>query len=255
MYIYTYFVYTHAPACIHKPKPSIYTQHALRSAAEILKHNGWNWSDLQPDDRTKVFEDLLKDCHEREGITTQQDPPLRKEHATNPLLNKYYYIHRPEQATTKESDLEKSEVRVDTNDIQVSRMNLALGDKGPDIKIEPFAECQSSWKLVDSAKTKVSKEYEAIISLFKDLKALHQNPGKDMKKLLGDLEDGLDRVGKALDDLRNDLAASRLEISSDMDQAKAKVICQKLTDWKEKGSQHLDGLKALKRRIQALLEG
>jgi len=46
-----------------------------------------------------------------------------------------------------------------------------------------------------------------------------------------------------------------LEISSDMDQAKAKALCQKLTDWKEKGSQHLDGLKALKRRIQALLEG
>ena len=56
-------------------------------------------------------------------------------------------------------------------------------------------------------------------------------------------------------DLRNDLATSKLEISSDMDQAKAKALCQKLTDWKEKGSQHLDGLKALKRRIQALLEG
>ena len=134
-------------------------------------------------------------------------------------------------------------------------MKLALGDQDQDIKIEPFAECQSSWKVVDSAKTKVSKEYEVIISLFKDLKAMHQNPGKDMKKLLDDLQDGLNRVGKALDDLRVDLAASKLEISSDMDQAKAKALCQKLTDWKEKGSQHLDGLKALKRRIQALLEG
>ena len=227
----------------------------LRSAPEILKHNGWSWTDLEPADRTKVFEDLLKDCYEREGITTQQDPPLKKEHATNPLLSKYYYIHRPEQATTKEAELQKSEVRVDTGDIQVSKMNLALGDKGPDIKIEPFAGCQSSWKVVDSAKTQVAKEYQAITSLFKDLKAMHQNPGKDMKKLLDGLQDGLNRVGKALDDLRNDLAASKLEISSDMDQAKAKALCQKLTDWKEKGSQHLDGLKALKRRIQALLEG
>ena len=63
------------------------------------------------------------------------------------------------------------------------------------------------------------------------------------------------RVGKALDELRVDLAASKLESSSNMDQAKAKAPCQKLTDWKEKGSQHLDGLKALKRRSQALLEG
>ena len=220
-----------------------------------MKHNGWNWTDLLPDDRTKVFGDLLKDCYEREGITTQQDPPLKKEHPTNPLLSKYYYIHRPEQAKTKEAEHQTSEVRVDTGDIQVSKMKLALGDQGPEIKIEPFAECQSSWKVVDSAKTKVSKEYEAIISLFKDLKAMHQNPGKDMKKLLDDLQDGLNRVGKALDDLRVDLAASKLEISSDMDQAKAKALCQKLTDWKEKGSQHLDGLKALKRRIQALLEG
>ena len=134
-------------------------------------------------------------------------------------------------------------------------MKLALGDQGPEIKIEPFAECQSSWKVVDSAKTKVSKEYEAIISLFKDLKAMHQNPGRDMKKLLDDLQDGFNKVGKALDELRVDLAASKLEISSNMDQAKAKALCQKLTDWKEKGSQHLDGLKALKRRVQALLEG
>ena len=96
-------------------------------------------------------------------------------------------------------------------------MKLALCDQGPDIKIEPFAESQSSWKVVDSAKTKVSTEYEAIISLFKDLKAMHQNPGKDMKKLLDDLQDGLNRVGKALDDLRVDLAASKLEISSDME--------------------------------------
>jgi len=35
-----------------------------------------------------------------------------------------------------------------------------------------------------------------------------------------DLQDGLNRVGKALDDLRVDLAASKLEISSNMDQAK-----------------------------------
>ena len=218
----------------------------------ILKHNGWSWTDLLPDDRTKVFGDLLKDCYEREGIITQQDPPLKKEHPTNPLLSKYYYVHRPEQAKTKEAERQTSEVRVDRGDIQVSKMRLALGDQGPDIKIEPFAESQSSWKVVDSAKTKVSKEYEAIISLFKDLKAMHQNPGKDMKKLLDDLQDVLNRV---LDDLRVDLAASKLEFSSDMEQAKAKALCQKLTDWKEKGSQHLDGLKALKRRIQALLEG
>eukprot|EP00435_Cladocopium_sp_Y103_P022336 s3226_g5.t1 len=94
---------------------------------------------------------------------------------------------------------------------------------------------------------------EAIISLFKDLKAEHQNPGKDMKTM-DDLQDGLTRVGKALGDLRNHLT-SKMEISSNMDQAKAKALCQKLADWKEKGSQHLDGLKALKRGIQALLEG
>eukprot|EP00435_Cladocopium_sp_Y103_P016025 s5135_g4.t1 len=134
-------------------------------------------------------------------------------------------------------------------------MNLALGNKDPEIKLEPYAECLGSWKLVDNAKTKVAKEYEAIISLWKDLKAEHKNPGKDMEKNLDDLQDGLDRVGNALDDLRSDLAASKMEISSNMDQAKAKAICQKLADWKEKGSQHLDGLKALKRRIQALLEG
>ena len=80
--------------------------------------------------------------------------------------------------------------------------------------------------MVDNAKSKVSKEYEAIISLFKDLKAEHQNPGKDMKKILDDLQDGFNRVGKALDDLRNDLAASKVEISSNMDQAKAKALCQ-----------------------------
>ena len=112
-----------------------------------MKHNGWSWTDLEPDDRIKVFGDLLKDCYEREGITTQQDPPLKKEHPTNPLLSKYYYIHRPEQATTKEAEHQTSEVRVDTGDIQVSKMNLALGDQGPEIKIEPFAECQSSWKV------------------------------------------------------------------------------------------------------------
>ena len=132
------------------------------------------------------------------GSPPQQDPPLEKEHATNPLLSKCYYIHRPEQATTKEAELQKSEVRVDTGDIQVSKMNLALGDKGPGGKIETFAECQSSWKVVDSAKTKVAKEYEAIISLFKDLKAMHQNPGKDMKKLLDDLQDGLNLWAKPL---------------------------------------------------------
>eukprot|EP00435_Cladocopium_sp_Y103_P060891 s2664_g22.t1 len=232
---------------------------ASESAAEILKHHGWSWNDLPPADRTKVIEDLLSDCYQREGITTQQDPPLKKEHPTNPLLNKDYYIHRPEQAKTMEAELEKSEVRVDASDIQISKMNLALGNKDPEIKLEPFAECQGSWKVVDNAKSnaksKVSKEYEAIISLFKDLKAEHQNPGKDMKKILDDLQDGLNRVGKALDDLRNDLAASKVEISSNMDQAKAKALCQKLAYWKEKGSQHLDGLKALKRRIQALLEG
>eukprot|EP00435_Cladocopium_sp_Y103_P026839 s1113_g6.t1 len=202
------------------------------SAAEILKHNGWSWTDIEPADRTKVFEDLLKDCYEREGITTQQDPPLKKEHPTNPLLNKYYYIHRPEQAKTKKAEMERSEVRVDTGDIHVNKMNLALGNKEPEIKLEPSAERLGSWKLVDSSKSKVSKEYEAIISLFNE----HQNPGKDMKKILDDLQEGLNRVGKE-------------------DQAKAKALCQKLTDWKEKGSQHLDGLKALKRRIQALLEG
>ena len=39
MYIYTYFVYTHAPACIHKPKPSIYTQHAFCnfSSGQLLR--------------------------------------------------------------------------------------------------------------------------------------------------------------------------------------------------------------------------
>eukprot|EP00435_Cladocopium_sp_Y103_P070970 s1005_g36.t1 len=107
-------------------------------------------------------------------------------------------------------------------------MNLALGNKDPEIKLEPFAECQGSWKVVDNAKPKVSKEYEAVISLFKDLKAEHQNPGKDMKKLLDDLQDGLTRVGNALDDLRSDLAVSKVEISSNMDQAKAKALCQKL---------------------------
>ena len=147
-------------------------------------HNGWSWADLEPADRTKIFEDLLKDCYEREGITTQQDPPLKKEHATNPLLSKYYYIHQPEQATTKEAELQTPEVRVDRGDIQVSKMNLALGDKGPDIKIEPFAECQSSFKVLDSAKTKVAKNMR-LSSLsseedLKDLKAMHQNPGKDM---------------------------------------------------------------------------
>ena len=182
IYIYAYGL---APSrFIHKPHPAFKTACILhfqpRSAPEISKHNGWSWTDLEPADRTKVFEDFFKDCYEREGITTQQDPPLKKEHPTNPLLSKYYYIHRPEQATTKEAELQKSEVRVDTGDIQVSKMNLALGDKGPDIKIEPFAECQSSFKVVDSAKTKVAKKYEAIITLFKDLKAMHQKPGKDM---------------------------------------------------------------------------
>ena len=208
IYIYTYFVYplliifsnifTHIDiynhACslapsryTHKPHPAFKTacilHFQLRSAPEILKHNGWNWTDLVPADRTKVFEEVLKDCYEREGITTQQDPPLKREHPTNPLLSKYYYIHRPEQAITKEAEHQTSEVRVDTADIQVSKMKLALGDQGPDIKIEPFVECQSSWKVVDSAKTKVSKEYEAVISFFKDLKAMHQNPGKHMKKM------------------------------------------------------------------------
>ena len=70
-----------------------------------------------------MIEDLLSDCYQREGITTQQDPPLKKEHPTNPLLNKYYYIHRPEQAKTMETEVEKSEVRVDASDIQVSKMN------------------------------------------------------------------------------------------------------------------------------------
>ena len=94
-----------------------------------------------------MIEDLLSDCYQREGITTQQDPPLKKEHPTNPLLNKYYYIHRPEQAKTMETEVEKSEVRVDASDIQVSKMNLALGNKDPEIKLEPFAECQGSWKV------------------------------------------------------------------------------------------------------------
>eukprot|EP00435_Cladocopium_sp_Y103_P032281 s4537_g8.t1 len=150
--------------------------------AQILQHNGWGWRDLEPQERQKVFEDLLRECHEREGISTQQDPPLKKEHPTNPLLNKYYYIHRPEQAKTKEAEMETSEVRVDASDIQINKMNLALGNKVPEIKLEPYAECLGSWKQVDTSKTKVSKEYEAIISLFKDLKAEHQNPGKDMKK-------------------------------------------------------------------------
>ena len=167
------YIYAYSPApsrYIHKPHPAFKTacilHFQLRSAPEILMHNGWSWADLEPADRTKIFEDLLKDCYEREGITTQQDPPLKKEHATNPLLSKYYYIHQPEQATTKEAELQTPEVRVDRGDIQVSKMNLALGDKGPDIKIEPFAECQSSFKVLDSAKTKVAKEYEAIITLF-----------------------------------------------------------------------------------------
>ena len=151
-------------------------------------------------------------------------PPSRIHHSRRNMLPfaEQVLLHSPTRASHDQGSraLQKSEVRVNTGDIQVSKMNLALGDKGPDIKIEPFAECQSSWKLVDSAKTKAAKEYEDIISLFKDLKAMHQNPGKDMKKLLGDLQDGLNRVGKALDDLRNDLAASKLEISSDMDQAK-----------------------------------
>ena len=81
---------------IHKAQPAFKTacilHFQLRSAPEILKHSGWNWTDLEPADRTKVIGDLLKDCYEREGITTQQDPPLKKEHATNPLLGKYYHI-------------------------------------------------------------------------------------------------------------------------------------------------------------------
>ena len=199
-------------------------------------HNGWSWTDLEPADRTKIFEDLLKDCYEMEGITTQQDPPLKKEHATNPLLSKYYYIHRPEQATTKEAELQTSEVRVDTGDIQVSKMNLALGDKGPDIKIEPFG-----WvpELIQSGGQCQDQGGQRIWGYHRSLQG---SQGYAPEPWQGH-------------DLRNDLAASKLEISSDMDQAKAKALCQKLTDWKEKGSQHLDGLKALKRRIQALLEG
>jgi len=82
IYIYAYGL---APSrFIHKPHPAFKTacilHFQLRSAPEISKHNGWSWTDLEPADRTKVFEDLLKDCYER-GITTQQDPPLKKEHA------------------------------------------------------------------------------------------------------------------------------------------------------------------------------
>eukprot|EP00435_Cladocopium_sp_Y103_P052587 s416_g16.t1 len=120
----------------------------------------WNWT------RTTVFEDLLTDCCEREGITTQQDPPLKKVHPINPFLNKYYYVHRPEQATTKEAEMERSEVKVDTADIHANKMNLALGNKDPEIKLEPYAECLSSWKVVDSAKSPRSPKNLRLSSVF-----------------------------------------------------------------------------------------
>ena len=64
-------------------------------------------------------------------------------------------------------------------------MNLALGDKGPDIKIEPFAECQSSWKVVDSAKTKVAKKYEVINQSLQGSQCYAPEPWQGHEKTFG----------------------------------------------------------------------
>ena len=198
---------------------------------------------------------MLNDCYAREGITSQADPPLKKEHSNNPLLNKYYYIYRPGQAKTKESEKQESALKAETGDVHVSKMSLALGNSAdPSVKVEPHAECLVSWKVLNDAKSKVSKEYEAVMGLHKDLEAMHQNPRKYIKIILQELQEGMERVSTCLDELRVDLASTKLEICATMEKDKAKSTRDKLNDWKVKCSVHMDGLKALKRRIQALLD-
>ena len=66
--------------------------------AQILQHNGWGWTDLEPADRSKVFEDLLKDCYEREGITTPAGSTTREGTCYQPFAEQVL-LHSPTRAS------------------------------------------------------------------------------------------------------------------------------------------------------------
>lgn len=224
----------------------------LRTGAQIFDLNKLNYQAMPAKERDQLLKDFLTECYDREGIAGQTDPPLAKESSINPMLSKYFYVHRPEVINTQDQDKQKLELSATSHEMSQSKLKGITGITDPKVKLEAHAEAKECLKVIDSAKNKLDKDFNGCVSAFKDLKVSVLQPSPEMKKVLDELEKGLKTIEGQIDKIRADSAKASHEIKDGMDKQVAKDWVQLLTKYKDEAIAHQDGLKLLKKRVQTL---
>eukprot|EP00438_Fugacium_kawagutii_P005273 Skav234618 [mRNA] locus=scaffold835:38190:39028:+ [translate_table: standard] len=192
----------------------------LMLASEILKLNGIPLGHFDTKTEEKVLQGLLEDCYKQFGIDpANPDFPLKEEHPSVPQLNKFFFM-KLEQSTTERNVFEHSmDLKMD---LQASGMAKALASGAGSstgagvVKVEnqAYLDLKQEIAIVQSMKTSVEKEFNKTETFFKDLEAEQRDDCK------------------AADEIKNKITA--LKASQDV------------------GTQHIDGLRSLLKRMRAL---
>lgn len=219
-------------------------------ATEILKMNGFDSSSPDSKESKAILDGLLQDCYAEFNIDPTKTE-VKQENKKVPVLTKYYYMKGSQQAVHSSSSNFQMEMNLDLN--LSKAMDAAAGaSSSAGIKVEnpTWVLVNKELQLVRPMKDRLEKIFNEAVSCNKDLEA----EGKpEALPMLKSCQKPFEEAGKFQDKVRALLAECKAFTVS-TDQA---LLQKKLPDLQAcvtAGSHHIEGLKALAKRLKLMLQ-
>ena len=216
---------------------------------QIFTLNGCSWEQTEEKKRDKMLAALLKECWDECGIDKPDE--CTKAHAP-PELSKYWYSKlKHAQEDTKKVD---QTMKLGTN-LGMANMQKTIGNSAsssdPKVKLEnpSWVQLNSQLQIATALKGRLEKQVFECTACQKDLEA----SGKpEFKEFLKSVSDALGKAEAALASLRTNLAQGK-DMSVSSDKTDCSTLKKALEGDTNNGSMHLDGLKALCKRLKSCM--
>lgn len=218
-------------------------------SGEILKMNGFDSNQFDTKTEAKVLEGLLEESYTTFGIDPKTQE-VKIENTKIPQLTKYYYM-KATQSTTDRNILEGSmEAKLD---LQKDNLNKALGSgasSDPAVKVEnpKYLDMKQEMNIAQSMKSSLEKIFNSTDIMFKDLQAENK---PEIKPLVKQMEPVLKEANNFIETVRKLLAECK-SLDTSAEESLLKKKSKELSASSAAGSHHIDGLKSLKKRLQAM---
>ena len=218
--------------------------------AQILEMHGIKVDCVDEKKADAMLKHLLEKCY-KEAELDPNDPSLFQDSPFDEL-KEYFYIkekdHSEDQVTSRQRELSIYTTGMKCEKIQP--MLLGAGSSTDIVKVENphYQELKNKQQAVFSAKTRLEKEILQLQDMHADMLALNKDEHKQVLKESKEKLVGMDQFLQALRKAKADMQS--------IDQSDKDACLDQLKVWNSLGEHmlvHMEGAKALKTKLKALL--